>query len=231
MRGVIPCEVGQGFRLPILRSSESAAALLFRCQDSDLRRLALPLRLLAAALLLVASSWSASYYTLRLEDPTAVYLTADKFPRPRRLRSRMIRLRSSRPSIKSRKPPRRESCFIPNGTYLISRTINVWPGIRVIGYGPSRPVFLLAASTPGYQDRDNERYLIFFAGSRPGAGRGSAGRRGPGAAPAANQPPPPCQAIPSTTPMRANSPPESTTSPLMVTCRESDCSLRKAAKV
>ena len=58
----------------------------------------------------------------------------------------------------------------------------MWPSIRLIGYGAKRPVFVLAPSTPGYQDRNAERQMVFFAGSRPGA----IGARG---GPAATTPP------------------------------------------
>jgi sugar lactone lactonase YvrE len=52
--------------------------------------------------------------------------------------------------------------FLPSGRYRISDTIRVWPGVRVIGYGPTRPTLLLAPHTPGYQR--SERYMVFFAG-------------------------------------------------------------------
>src|SRR6185369_11107359 len=54
-----------------------------------------------------------------------------------------------------------------------------WPGIRLIGYGANRPVFVLGENTPGFGDKDNERYMLFFAGGRPGAGRGPGGQGGP----------------------------------------------------
>jgi sugar lactone lactonase YvrE len=57
--------------------------------------------------------------------------------------------------------------FVPEGRYRITRTIYVWPGVRVIGYGANRPVFVLADNTPGYQQ--DMGYMFFFAGSRPGA--------------------------------------------------------------
>ena len=40
--------------------------------------------------------------------------------------------------------------FLPEGRYRLSRTIYVWPGIRVIGYGAHRPVLVLGAHTPGF---------------------------------------------------------------------------------
>ena len=61
--------------------------------------------------------------------------------------------------------------FLPEGRYRISGTLYVWPGIRLIGYGPTRPVLFLPANTPGFQDPSHEKVMIFFAGGRPGFGR------------------------------------------------------------
>ena len=61
--------------------------------------------------------------------------------------------------------------FVPEGRYRITRTIYVWPSIRLIGWGERRPAIALAPNTPGYQDAAAERQMIFFAGSRPGFGR------------------------------------------------------------
>src|ERR1017187_346013 len=130
-----------------------------------------------AAFLAVASCWGASYYTLRLDDPKAVYLTPDTFP------VRGDGLADDTGAIQQAIDKVQETTsqgivFVPQGRYRLTKTLNIWPGIRVIGYGATRPVFLLAESTPGYQDKDNERYMVFFAGSRPGAGRGFGGGRG-----------------------------------------------------
>src|SRR5664280_1424860 len=131
----------------------------------------------AAALLAMASSRGASFYTLRLDDPKAVYLSADTFPvRGDGLADDTEALQ--RAIDKVRETTSQGIVFVPQGVYRLTKTVNIWPGIRVIGYGATRPVFLLAESTPGYQDKDSERYMIFFAGSRPGAGRGSGGGRG-----------------------------------------------------
>src|SRR6185436_11922215 len=41
--------------------------------------------------------------------------------------------------------------FLPAGRYRLSRTLYVWRGLRVIGFGATRPVLLLARDTPGYR--------------------------------------------------------------------------------
>ena len=61
------------------------------------------------------------------------------------------------------------------GRYTVTNTIYIWPSIRVIGYGATRPVVVLPADTPGFQDASAEKQVFFFAGGRPGFGRN--GRR------------------------------------------------------
>jgi hypothetical protein len=60
--------------------------------------------------------------------------------------------------------------FIPSGRYRLSKTLCIWPGIRLIGYGAKRPVFVLGENAPGCQGAPN--YMVFFAGNRPGTGWG-----------------------------------------------------------
>jgi Pectate lyase superfamily protein/SMP-30/Gluconolactonase/LRE-like region len=59
--------------------------------------------------------------------------------------------------------------LLPSGRYRISKTIYIWPGVRLIGYGATRPALVLAANTPGYQQGPS--YMVFFAGDRPGTRR------------------------------------------------------------
>ncbi len=58
--------------------------------------------------------------------------------------------------------------LIPEGRYRLGRTVYVWQGIRLIGYGKSRPVFVLGRDTPGFQMGTN--YMVHFADNRPGQG-------------------------------------------------------------
>lgn len=135
------------------------------------------LRRIAAVVLLAAPAWAASYYTVRPDDPHAVYLApsdgaADSTPA---LQQAIDRVQQT---------TRHGIVFVPEGRYRLTAPLNVWPSIRIIGYGARRPVFFLAPSTPGYQDPAAERYLVFFAGSRPGSG----GRGNPAAAPPDSSP-------------------------------------------
>src|SRR5207253_7693266 len=59
--------------------------------------------------------------------------------------------------------------FIPAGRYRLTRTIYIWPGIRLIGFGTTRPTLVLAAGTPGFQQ--GPTYMVFFARARPRADR------------------------------------------------------------
>lgn len=59
--------------------------------------------------------------------------------------------------------------FIPSGTYYIDETIYVWRGIRLIGYGSSRPVFVLPESTKGYQE-PSVKYCFHFCDAKPDTG-------------------------------------------------------------
>ena len=64
--------------------------------------------------------------------------------------------------------------FVAEGRYRISRTIHLWAGIRLIGFGEHRPVFLLGPNTPGFQEGHEflgtGRYMLQFASRRPAPG-------------------------------------------------------------
>lgn len=53
--------------------------------------------------------------------------------------------------------------FLPQGTYRISRTLFLWPGVRIFGVGEKRPVIVLGAKTPGFQR--GVGHMLVFAGS------------------------------------------------------------------
>jgi hypothetical protein len=56
--------------------------------------------------------------------------------------------------------------FVPSGRYRVTRTIFVWPGVRVFGVGATRPVLVLADSTPGFQQ--GVANMVIFAGAHRG---------------------------------------------------------------
>jgi sugar lactone lactonase YvrE len=59
--------------------------------------------------------------------------------------------------------------LIPSGRYRLGKTVHVWQGIRLLGYGATRPVFVLARDTPGFQ-QGHGRYMVHFADNRPDPG-------------------------------------------------------------
>ncbi|MGB6690269.1 MAG: glycosyl hydrolase family 28-related protein [Terracidiphilus sp.] len=122
---------------------------------------------LSALLLLCACSpaFGASVFTTRLDDPKAVYLTAQGFGA--RADGRADDSAAIQAALDKAWSPAREGIvFIPSGRYRITRTIYVWPGMRIFGYGATRPVFVLADDTPGFQN--GVRVMVMFTGAHPG---------------------------------------------------------------
>ncbi len=115
---------------------------------------------------------AASFYSVRLDDPAAVYLTRPEFPvngdgvgdDAPALQQAIDKVASSTGA---------GILFIPKGTYRLAKTVYVWPGVRLIGYGNSRPIFTLAENTPGFQE-GTDKYMFFFSGGR-GFGRNAGG--------------------------------------------------------
>jgi Pectate lyase superfamily protein/SMP-30/Gluconolactonase/LRE-like region len=65
--------------------------------------------------------------------------------------------------------------FLPSGRYRISRTLLVWPAVRLIGTGRTRPVLFLGDNTPGFQKGLGS--MVVFTGARRGDNaRGDVGR-------------------------------------------------------
>jgi hypothetical protein len=108
----------------------------------------------------------ASRYPLKLDDAKAVYLTPDRFPI--RGDGRSDDSAAIQHAIdRVQETTGQGIVFIPSDRYRISRTLFVWPGIRLIGYGATRPAFVLADDAPGFQT--GPAYMVFFAGFRPGS--------------------------------------------------------------
>ena len=106
-----------------------------------------------AALAAAAPLWAASYYTVRLDDPKAVYLTRDDFAvHGDGLADDTDALQQAIDKVQE--TTSQGIVFVPEGRYRLTKTIYIWPGIRVIGYGSTRPVLVLGENTPGYQDKD-----------------------------------------------------------------------------
>src|ERR1700686_2853803 len=97
-----------------------------------------------------ASAAGSSYYRSRLKDSKAVYLDSAKFSvhgdgqadDTDALQAAINKVQHDR---------NQGIVFVPAGRYRLSRTIYIWPGIRLIGFGATRPTFVLARNTPGFQ--------------------------------------------------------------------------------
>jgi hypothetical protein len=113
---------------------------------------------------------STSIFTERPDDPSAVYLTPDAFP----VHGDGIADDSEvlqQAINKIQETTNQGILFLPSGRYRVTRTIYIWPGIRIFGYGKTRPVVVLGANTPNYQEGPS--YMIFFAGGRPAPNQGN----------------------------------------------------------
>ena len=111
-----------------------------------------------------------SQYPARLDDAKAVYLTPDHFPvHADGLADDSDALQQA--INKVQETTTQGILFLPSGRYRITRTIYIWPSIRVIGYGKTRPVLVLAANTPGFQQGPS--YMVFFTGGRPATNQSS----------------------------------------------------------
>src|SRR3569833_1169117 len=56
--------------------------------------------------------------------------------------------------------------FLPSGRYRITRSILIWPGVRVYGVGKTRPVLVLGNNTAGFDK--GLASMIAFVGARRG---------------------------------------------------------------
>ena len=126
-------------------------------------------RLLATLLAGASTAFAASTITTRLEDPKAVYLLA-----PGGAADDTDAIQAA--IDKAENHTREGIVFVAAGRYRLTRTVYVWPGVRLFGYGATRPVFELPANTPGFQKGIG--VMVIFTGMRPGSGP-FAGRRVP----------------------------------------------------
>jgi sugar lactone lactonase YvrE len=108
---------------------------------------------------LVAPVRAQSVFTTRPDDPRAVSVTAptdDQTDATGSLQAAVDQAAGA---------GREGIVFVPSGRYRLTRTLYIWPGVRVFGYGATRPVLLLGANTPGFQTGLGD--MIIFAGVNP----------------------------------------------------------------
>ncbi|MDR2810381.1 MAG: gluconolaconase [Tannerellaceae bacterium] len=110
----------------------------------------------------------ASVYTQRPVDSEAFYFTPDNYSIKADGKTDVSdALQAAINQVKTEKSF--GILFIPEGKYLISKTIHVPSAIRLIGYGKNRPEIILGKNTPGFQDEQN--YMIWFTGGLAQPGR------------------------------------------------------------
>jgi sugar lactone lactonase YvrE len=114
--------------------------------------------ILALSFCVFPAVFAASAITTRLDDPRAVYLDA---PAANSDSSSALQTAID----KAGGPGREGIVFIPSGRYTLTRTVYVWPGVRLIGYGTTRPAFILPPNTPGFQK--GMGVMVMFTGLAP----------------------------------------------------------------
>ncbi|MGE5428518.1 MAG: glycosyl hydrolase family 28-related protein [Methylococcaceae bacterium] len=111
---------------------------------------------------------SASVYTLKPSDSEAVFFTPEAFGIKADGKTDVSEaLQKAINQVKTQQ--NFGVLFIPEGKYLISKTIYVPGAIRLIGYGKSRPEIILGKNTPGFQEKEN--FMIWFTGGIVEEGR------------------------------------------------------------
>jgi sugar lactone lactonase YvrE len=118
----------------------------------------------ALALTAAFPALGASLFTTRLDDPQAVYLGAPSSGAHAQGRgddSAAIQAAIDKAGAQGLGG----IVFVPAGRYRLSRTIVVWSGVRVVGYGATRPIFVLADHTPAFQSGIG--VMVLFSSSHP----------------------------------------------------------------
>jgi sugar lactone lactonase YvrE len=126
-------------------------------------------KILLSALIIYACSaaYAASIITTRPDDPKAIYVEA-----PAVNTDSSAALQSA--IDKAAAAGREGLVFVASGRYSLTRTIYLWPGVRLIGYGAMRPVFMLPPNTPGFQK--GMGVMVIFAGLGPSEASRAGGR-------------------------------------------------------
>ena len=114
---------------------------------------------------------AASVFTSRPDDPAAVHVDPpDAQPGANHTALLQAALDQAAAS------PAGGIVLVPAGRYRITRTLIVWRAVRIIGYGATRPVFVLPERTPGFQS--GLGVMVHFTNARPARGQGGQGGQG-----------------------------------------------------
>ncbi|MFN8205933.1 MAG: glycosyl hydrolase family 28-related protein [Bacteroidales bacterium] len=121
------------------------------------------------------SPGSVSVFQLKPDDPEAFYFTPERFKAdPSGKTDVSDSLQSAINTLKRAK--NFGILFIPEGKYLITKTIYIPQAIRLIGYGKNRPQIILGKNSPGFQlpdesDKGKAKYMFWFTSSIAESGR------------------------------------------------------------
>lgn len=109
-------------------------------------------------LCLCSAAFAASVITTRLDDPKAIYVDG-----PVQSGDSAAILQAA--IDKASDTGREGLVFVAAGRYSLTRTVYLWPGVRLIGYGATRPVFVLPPNTPGFDKGIG--VMLMFTGLSP----------------------------------------------------------------
>src|SRR6202051_2231753 len=115
-------------------------------------RLRLLMSMGLSAAFLSQSMCAQSFYPVRLEDKTAIYVSnsaGQPGAKGDGVADDTAALQKAIDTVAD--TTHQGIVFIPEGHYRLTHTLYVWPGVRLIGYGTQRPEFVLAANIPGFQ--------------------------------------------------------------------------------
>ena len=111
-----------------------------------------------------------SVFTTRLDDPAAIYVEPPNAQAADDTAALQAAIDKAGASFGG------GLVFVPAGRYRLTRTLYVWRAVRLVGYGATRPVFVLPDNTPGFQSGIG--VLVMFTGGGPVTGAAAGGGRG-----------------------------------------------------
>ena len=104
---------------------------------------------------------AASVFTARPDDPAAVHVDVPAAQPADADHTALLQAALDRAAAS----PAGGIVLVPSGRYRVTRTLIVWRAVRVIGYGATRPVFVLPERTPGFQT--GLGVMMHFTNARP----------------------------------------------------------------
>lgn len=116
---------------------------------------------LASLLLCITAKAGQSVYTQKFDDAKGVFFSEDAFGI--KADGKMDVSEALQEAVNKIKNERGfGTLYLPEGKYLISRTIHVPGAIRIIGYGKTRPEIILGRNTPGFSEEPTS--MLWFTG-------------------------------------------------------------------